>query len=406
MNTSRLSLFIVIAILVTVIFSACEQENSILETVLPEDPRGKIVSYEHTGTYTPDNIDSILIELNSPTLSILAGDYTVDMYNIIYETIDGKGNPTVASGALAVPNTDQPRAWVSYQHGTSVRKENVPSKGSQEVLIGLIYSSYAGAVVSMPDYIGLGDSPGLHPYMHGKSEATASIDMIRAGKRLCGTLNKTLNDKLLILGYSQGGHATMALHKEVQENYSDELTITAAAPMAGPYDVSGYQADPFINPEIYPAPYYLPYLMFAYNEVYDMYPSPSDFLKSPYDVTLPPLFDGISGPGTINNAMPDVPNLIIKEDVLEDFKYNYDHVFRQALADNNLYDWLPEAPMHICHCTGDQHVLYENALVAYNSFTNKGKDDVALITPGSGGHDDCVLPCLLDAIIWFEEFYE
>ncbi len=394
---------------IILIFSACEQENAL--TNLIEDPRGKIVSYELTGTYTPDGIDSLLIEQNAPALSVLSAQYTVDVYTIIYETIDAKGNPTTASGGLVVPNMDNPRGFMSYQHGTSVRRVDVPSQGSSESLIGLIYSSYAGVISAMPDYLGMGLSTERHPYMHAKSQATASVDMIRAGKRLAtNTLNKTLNDKLMILGYSQGGHATMALHKEIEENHSGEFTITAAAPMAGPYDVSGYQMQPFINPTEYPAPYYLPYLLFSYNEVYDLYNSPSDFLKSPFDVTLPPLFDGTYGGGQVNDAMmTNIPNEILLDEVLEEFRYNYNHPFRMALADNDLYDWKPEAPMHICHCKGDQSVLYENALVAYNSFVEKGKDDVTLVTPddatGTSDHGDCVLPCLLDAIIWFDGFY-
>ena len=34
----------------------------------------------------------------------------------------------------------------------------------------------------MPDYLGMGESPGLHPYVHGESEATATLDMIRAAR--------------------------------------------------------------------------------------------------------------------------------------------------------------------------------------------------------------------------------
>lgn len=413
MNINTLLKLAVFTATFLLLFSACEQDNPInnlIEEV--EDPRGKVVSSELVGSYTPDQIDSLLAEQGSSTLSILSGDYSVNMYTIVYETIDAKGNPTTASGALAVPDTDNPRGFMSYQHGTSVRRVDVPSQGSSESLIGLIYSSYAGVVSAMPDYLGMGLSQESHPYMHGKSQATASLDMIRAGQRFCtNTLNKTLNDKLVILGYSQGGHATMALHKEIEENHSDEFTITAAAPMAGPYDVSGYQAEPFMSPEVYPAPYYLPYLLFSYNDVYELYGSPSDFLKAPFDVTLPPLFDGTYGGGQVNDAMmTNIPSEILLDDVLEDFKFNYNHPFRLALADNDLYDWKPEAPMHICHCIGDQSVLYENALVAYNSFRDKGKEDVTLVTPdastGTSDHDDCVLPCLLDAIIWFDGFYE
>jgi len=403
MHTKTLFKFTYIITLCALLFSACQQEDP--GGALTADPRGQIVSQEFSGSYSIDQIDSIVNSLGQSDLLFLPRNYSVDIYNIIYETIDPKGEPTVASGALVIPDMDAPNAWVSYQHGTVIRKDAVPTRGSEELLIGIIYAANSGVVTSLPDYLGLGDGPGLHPYVHAKSQATAAIDMIRAGKRLCKDLEVPLNDKLMIFGYSQGGHATMALNKEIEENYADEFTVTASAPMAGPYDMSGYQAAPFAEEVEYVAPYYFPYLLFSYNEAYNLYDNYSDFLKSPYDETLPPLFDGLHGGGQINDALPNIPSKIIKDEILEDFKYNYNNPFRTALKENDLWDWKPEAPMHICHCTGDRQVFYENALVAYNNFKDKGKQDVDLITPNNGDHPDCVLPCFLDALIWFEEFY-
>ena len=60
----------------------------------------------------------------------------------------------------------------------------------------------------MPDYIGMGESPGLHPYVHGESEATATIDMIRAAREfITDSLNLIDNHQVFLSGYSQGGHA-------------------------------------------------------------------------------------------------------------------------------------------------------------------------------------------------------
>lgn len=403
MHTKTIFKFAYIITLCAFVFSACRQEQ--VGDALTADPRGQIVSQELSGTYSITQIDSIVNSLGQPELLLLERNYGVSIYNIIYETVDPKGEATVASGALVIPDMDTPNAWVSYQHGTVTRKDDVPSKGSQELLIGIIYAANSGVVTSLPDYLGLGDGPGLHHYVHAKSQATAAIDMIRAGKRVCESLDVQLNDKLMIFGYSQGGHATMALNKEIQENYADEFTVTASAPMAGPYDMSGYQAAPFTEEISYVAPYYFPYLLFSYNSAYDLYPNYSDFLKSPYDETLPPLFDGMHGGGQINDAMPNIPSKIIKDEIIEDFKYNYNHPLRVALRDNDLWDWKPEAPMHICHCTGDTQVFYENALVAYNSFKDKGKEDVELYTPNNGDHGDCVIPCFLDALQWFATFY-
>ena len=72
----------------------------------------------------------------------------------------------------------------------------------------------------MPDYIGMGESPGLHPYCHGASEAT-TIDMIRAvreAESLDMIPGMTAdNGEMFVTGYSQGGHAAMATHKYVEE---------------------------------------------------------------------------------------------------------------------------------------------------------------------------------------------
>lgn len=87
--------------------------------------------------------------------------------------------------------------------------------------------------MSLPDYLGLGDSPGRHLYCHSKTEATASIDLYVLQK-LCQLKNVLYNDQLFIFGYSQGGHAAMATTREIQLNHSDEFTITASAPMSGP----------------------------------------------------------------------------------------------------------------------------------------------------------------------------
>ena len=69
------------------------------------------------------------------------------------------------------------------------------------------------------------------------------------------------------MGYSQGGHATMATVKELEINFINELTVTASAPMAGPYSMSEAQAE-MLN-TVYPNPGYFPYIIFAYQNVYN-----------------------------------------------------------------------------------------------------------------------------------------
>src|ERR1051326_8920384 len=106
-----------------------------------------------------------------------------------------------------------------------------------ELVVGLAFAT-SGYAVAMPDYLGLGDSPGLHPYHHARSEATASVDMLRAARAFCAANGFQLNGRLFLAGYSQGGHATMALLRELETWHMNEFTVTACAPMAGAYDRS------------------------------------------------------------------------------------------------------------------------------------------------------------------------
>ena len=86
----------------------------------------------------------------------------------------------------------------------------------------------------------MGDNPGIHPYVHWESEATASIDLIRASREfLMDSLEIWDNNQLFLTGYSQGGHSTMAIHKYIKvNNLQSEFNVVASAPMSGPYALS------------------------------------------------------------------------------------------------------------------------------------------------------------------------
>ena len=117
-------------------------------------------------------------------------------YKITYHTTDVFGNPTVASGALFVPQIDcDTLPLVSYQHGTVFDKSNVPSNGYQ-FRVSLLYSGN-GYITALPDYLGMGDNPGIHPYVHWESEATASIDLIRAAREFLTVILQWLYTNIL-----------------------------------------------------------------------------------------------------------------------------------------------------------------------------------------------------------------
>ena len=115
--------------------------------------------------------------------------------------------------------------------------------------------------------------------------------------------------------------------------------------------------------------------------------------------------NGNSSGSAINDAMPKDPAdplLILKPELLADFRTNANHILRQALRDNDLYAWTPRSPMRLYHCAGDQDVIKINSLVAQASFQSRGAQ-VPLIDPmPTGDHGDCATPSLLLAKAWFD----
>jgi pimeloyl-ACP methyl ester carboxylesterase len=370
---------------------------------LPSATRGKLLSVTLSNTLSTLLLSNIFGFAGIP----VTPQYNVREYKIDYETITPLGAPTTASGALLLPeNTGQALPLVSYQHGTITQTNQAPSSMNlnSEVTIGIAFAT-TGYAAAVPDYLGLGDSPGLHPYHHARSEATACIDLLRAVKTFCATNGFPLTNQLFLCGYSQGGHATMALLRELEAYHTNEFTVTACAPMAGAYDLSGVTTTNFLSGNPQPNPYYFLYLLAAYQDVYHFAPTLADLLDSTsnYDKTLPPLLDGNTAGSQINQAIPLDPVLILKPEYLAAFRANPRHPLRLALEDNDLYRWVPHAPMRMYHCAADQDVIIANSEVALASFHSLGATQVELIDPApTQDHGGCVEPSLFQAKAWFD----
>ncbi|MGB3707321.1 alpha/beta hydrolase family protein [Gordonia sp. (in: high G+C Gram-positive bacteria)] len=165
-----------------------------------------------------------------------------------YWTRDGQGKAVPTSGALFVPMGTAPKGgWpvVAYDHGTSgygtgCGGESAPDAAPSEFITRLVRSGYA---VAATDYVGLGRfNTGVHPYLNTSSEATATIDAVRAAR----TIEPTLSKRWAVMGPSQGGQAALATgHRQAYEHLGLDFRGTVAVdpesdveklmPFLGPY---------------------------------------------------------------------------------------------------------------------------------------------------------------------------
>lgn len=400
-------LFSIFALLFVV--AACNKNND--EDALPNPAeqtphRGRLIEQQMKVMYSAQTLNSTLLASGDQVLiDNFSANNDVVLYKITYETIDLDGNFTPATGLLVVPTEINGAPVLSFQHGATLHRQMVPSQMQGTwYLLGALMAAQ-GYITLMPDFLGLGDNPGLHPFLHAETEASATIDFIRATYEFLQQKNIDYSDQLFLAGYSQGGHATLATQKVIERDFSDEFTITACAPMAGPYDVSGVQAENLVTKIPYEFQAYFPYILFAMNNVYDIFDDITSILQAPYNTTLPPFFDGTSltALSEINDYMPSSG---IPSDILTEQAYNSlsetSHPLYNALADNDLiYDWTPQAPLKLYHCDADQTVFYANSEKAYTAFAAAGAD-VELLNPLAGGnHETCAIPSIAAAFVWF-----
>ena len=363
--------------------------------------RGKVLSSTRVRTFSAFEVQLILGFLGINQITARNG---VQFHKVVYETVDPHGFRTQASGAIAVPDgVTGPFPVLSYQHGTVTAREDVPSRVNTEGYLGAILASQ-GYLTLLPDYLGLGDSPGVHPYHHAASEASATIDLLRAGRAWTATNHVATSGKLFLAGYSQGGHATLAAMKEIEANLSAEFPLTAVAAGAGAYDLAGVTLEALLSGNPSPNPYYFPYLLASYIEVYGLAPSLADVLAAPYSTTVPPLFaSGLATSAALNAALPAVPIQAMKPEGLAAFRTQPDHPLREALRRNSLIDWVPQAPLRLYHCAADQDVPPANSDVALERFTALGAPSVGRFDPmPTASHGDCAAPAVLLATLWFE----
>jgi hypothetical protein len=174
----------------------------------------------------------------------------VDFYYVRFWTVGGAGETTESSGALmvptgAAPTCSGPRPIVEYAHGTNPNKalniaDITNTTNTEGVLIAAMFAAQ-GYIVVAPNYAGYDISTlGYHPFVNAAQQSGEMMDILAAARTaLPATLSSATSDngQLFLTGYSEGGHVAMATLRAMQ---AAGKTVTAAAPMSGPYALEAF----------------------------------------------------------------------------------------------------------------------------------------------------------------------
>ncbi|MGE0528010.1 MAG: hypothetical protein AB7G93_10790 [Bdellovibrionales bacterium] len=384
----------------TMSLSEVETQRASFTSRLPKDPVEFISAR--------NGASSVVAEL--PTV-----ENGVTLFKVVYETLDSHGNTVLASGVLIYPReltsveplpalTNQP--IVSHQHGTITNTASAPSSGVAPNLFEIFYFAARGYVVTGADYLGYGESTGFHPYLHADTEASASRDLLRAVLQAGSSSLSAWAGPLFLAGYSQGGHATMALHRLLENDPHHGFPVTASVPMAGPYNLSASAKPILQNPDPYISSAEIAYVVYAMDLVYDLFDGLNEVIQDQYASRLPSVFDSRHTFEQVLNEMPEHPlNLLQDEAIAALYAQDPSHPLIQALIENDVYDWTPEAPVKLIHGGGDRQVPFEvNSKFTYFTMTQNGGNVVDLIQVGELDHMDVPPYAYQEAAKWFDSF--
>jgi len=384
----------------------------VLCLALPARAAGELIACARLGAYDRQAIDRMR-DRDALALSPRAADYrlpdatcSVKLYRVTYNTVnpDNRNAAEKASGLLALPDVPgRSCGLVLWSHSAELTAANVPSRPDASLEARLVIAALAaqGYAVLMPDYLGKGSFPGVHPFFLAESEARAGGDLLRAGRKACAQLNVRLQPRTFLAGWSQGGQSTLALLRLLEER--GDTTVRAAAPVAGIYDLYLQWQAWLTRPHSPLVPALMLYTLKAYEKhlrfdglyaraVQPQYAAAATEAKR--------LLDTDSGARAIRLTPANASELFAPAFRRE--AWLGDSPFYRALRRNEVYAWRPRTLVRFYYGQADDVVMPDQALLAAGYMQGLGANVVAVPAGAGAGHGEAFLFALREMKPWFD----
>lgn len=385
------------ALMLTVISFVCVAFDSDVKTKRMKSKQGKLVSAKLIKSYAanwmpPEDIQNNFAKADQDISNLQATATAVNAYRIRYRTLSVRGRSIIVSGLVAVPDpADGVYPVVQYQHCTQFDKSDVPSNPSEtweSPSVMFLFAAH-GYIVSMPDYIGQGKSRRRHPYMHAASMAVSSADMLKAVKELCERFEVKTDSRLFICGFSEGGHATMALQRYIEsDGDAQPFQLIASAPIDGPYDI--HQCWTKLCDESSPPTLCTPIatrIYMSYRRIYRFKEKMRNVFQQEYYRKIRKIDNGRHNAGDMLDDLPETVQKLMNKDFLAEVRSG-EHPLAEAMTENNTYDFLPVTPTRLYHSNSDELVPYATSEMTCAHMKSLGASDVDVVDSGDHTIDD------------------
>ncbi len=221
--------------------------------------------------------------------------------------------------------------------------------------------------------------------------------MLIAATHAIKRLGHKWSNELFLTGYSQGGHATLALHKylETDPELRRRFTVTASLPMAGPHDpfhtCERVMNQP--NPDFSAAT--TAFNLLGRDHVSKIWPKVTDYLKPEYAKAAWTTFTGESNVADWWEAFAGTePRSMLtakaNKELFRGDALRKDSAYAKNLLANATYvGWRSSTPICLIHGADDDVTPRDiNANGVFDAMRANGFSNVSL-TLVSGDHQDC-----------------
>lgn len=393
----------VIILFFTLSLSSCRKDNENGNSYLLS--KELIYSLDKTYILNLINVVGSAVPEAADLSALVKND--IDIYRVVYRTYVN-GEYVDASGLVCVPVEAGDYPVMSFQNGTNTLNSRAPSEDATDFgyqLIEVIASM--GYVVVMADYPGFGASANIpHPYLVAEPTVRSLVDMLYAVKEMDNELAQiSVKNEFYLMGYSQGGWATLQLHKALEMEYNSDFKLKGSVCGAGPYNIYKLLQG-MVNQQTYNFPIYIGYILNAF-KAYDQFDNPvTDILNEPYASRLPNLYTGQMTASQINEQLTTSVSALLNPAFLNGFSSSPNYVqVREALERNSITPWRTRIPLMLIHGSADTQVDLSATENIYSEMIAAGTSETILrkvILPGLD-HGDGVAPSMIMGFLFLRD---
>lgn len=391
------TLSLAITIALATMASGIQTQSLLAATAKHSQQRGTAISVEPLGVMNQAKLQKFAAG-NPGSISVKQG---VELIRVTYWTVY-KGKPVKASGLFIVPlDVAQPKGVMMYLHGTNNTRALSPSQpdridGNDEAAV----FGGNGYYVVLPDYIGLGVSHDVHPYIITKPLVDDSIDMLKAVRQIAADRKLAWSPNLFMMGFSQGGQVVAGVHRELDRRPLRGYRLKGSIGLAGPYELRKTSLPKAIENECLKCVGYLAWGAYAYADYYGY--DLNEALKPAYVGVVPKLFDGSKTIWEIGAALPTKAEDMFQPEFLKAMRTNGDNWFTKGMDLNETYRWVPRAPLRLY--TGDKDVdVTPLSSTAFYDYAKLRGGNISLHSLGPVEHQTSISLTYAPALKWFSE---